>query len=196
MRYHMGMRQINMPLPAFPTLETANLRLREIVPADAEAIFRVFADEEVTRYYDLEAFDNLDQARSHIGRQATRYQRGELIRWGICQRANDVVIGSVGVGIYASSAQGGLGYELARPYWRRGIMSEALTMVIRFSFRTLNLNRLQALVMPGNEASAGLVRKLGFTQEGLLREYAFFKGRYQDLYCFSLLRREWEEGQG
>ncbi|MGD2077972.1 MAG: GNAT family N-acetyltransferase, partial [Chloroflexota bacterium] len=77
------MRQINVPLPAFPTLETANLRLREIVPTDAEAIFRVFADEEVTRYYDLEAFANLDQARSHIGRQATRYQRGELIRWGI-----------------------------------------------------------------------------------------------------------------
>lgn len=184
-----------MPLPAFPTLETANLRLREIAPFDAEAIFRVFADEEVTRYYDLEAFNNLDQARSHIGRQAARYQRGQLIRWGIAQKSNDVLIGSVGVGIYETNAQGGLGYELARPYWHRGIMSEALTLVIRFSFRTLNLNRLQALVMPGNEASSGLLRKLGFTEEGLLREFAFFKGRYQDLYCFSLLRREWEAGR-
>jgi ribosomal-protein-alanine N-acetyltransferase len=190
------MRQINVPLPAFPTLETANLRLREIVPTDAEAIFRVFADEEVTRYYDLEAFANLDQARSHIGRQATRYQRGELIRWGICQKANDVLIGSVGVAIYQHNAQGGLGYELARPYWRKGIMSEALAMVIRFSFRTLNLNRLQALVMPGNQASAGLLDRLGFTEEGLLRDYAFFKGRYQDLICYSLLRREWEGQTG
>lgn len=190
------MRQINMPLPSFPTLETANLRLREIVPSDAEAVLRVFADQDVTRYYDLDAFNNLDQARSHIGRQAARYQRGELIRWAITQQTNDVLIGSVGVGVYQSNAQGGLGYELARPYWRLGIMSEALGMVIRFSFRTLNLNRLQALVMPSNEASAGLLRKLGFTEEGLLREYAFFKGRYQDLHCYSLLRREWEANTG
>ena len=54
------------------------------------ASLRLFADQDVTRYYDLEAFNHLDQARSHIGRQATRYQRGELIRWAITQRANDV----------------------------------------------------------------------------------------------------------
>ena len=75
----------------------------------------------------------------------------------------------------------------------RGI-SEALGIVVRFGVRTLNLNRIQALVMPGNEASAGLLDKLGFSEEGLLREFAFFKGRYQDLRCYSLLRREWEVG--
>ena len=187
------MRQINLPLSAFPELETNNLRLREMVPADAEAVYRVFADDEVTRYYDLESFANLDQARSHIANQAIRYQRGEVIRWGISQKANDVLIGSAGLSIYQANAQGGLGYELARPYWQRGIMSEALDMVIRFGFRTLNLNRLQALVMPGNESSAGLLAKLGFTREGLLREFAFFKGGYQDLWCYSLLRKEWEE---
>ena len=188
------MRQIpSLPLPAFPELETRDLRLREIVRADAEAVFRIFADDEVTRYYDLERFGNLEQARSHIANQAIRYQRGEVIRWAITQKANDVLIGSAGLSIYQVNAQGGLGYELARPYWRRGIMSEALDMIIRFGFNSLNLNRLQALVLPGNEASAGLLSKLGFTNEGLLREFAFFKGRYQDLWCYSLLRREYEE---
>jgi len=179
----MGMHQVKLPLPTFPVLETENLRLREMVPADAEAIFRVFADQEVTRYYDLESFSGLEQAREHIARQARRYQRGEIIRWGITQAANDVLIGSAGLSIYEASNQGGLGYELARPYWRRGIM------------RTLKLNRIQALVMPGNAASAGLLGKLGFTEEGLLREFAFFKGRYQDLHCYSLLRREYEAGK-
>ncbi|HSG16029.1 MAG TPA: GNAT family protein [Anaerolineae bacterium] len=189
------MRQVNLPLPAFPELETPNLRLREMVRSDAEAVFRVFADEEVTRYYDLERFGNLEEARSHIANQAIRYRRGDVIRWGISQKANNVLIGSVGLSIYEANAQGGLGYELARPYWRRGIMSEALGMVIRFGFSSLNLNRLQALVMPGNGASAGLLTKLGFTREGLLREFAFFKGRYQDLYCYSLLRRECRRGE-
>ena len=188
------MRQIpSLPLAAFPELETQNLELREIVRIDAEAIFRIFADDEVTRYYDLDSFGDLEQARSHIANQAIRYQRGEVIRWGICQKANDVLIGSAGLSIYRTNAQGGLGYELARPYWRRGVMSEALGMIIRFGFNSLNLNRLQALVMPGNEASAGLLTKLGFTREGLLREFAFFKGRYQDLWCYSMLRRELRE---
>ena len=164
--------------------------------ADRIVGLRVFADEEVTHSYDLESFAGLEQARSHIADQAIRYQRGEVIRWGIAQKANDVLIGSAGLSIYRSNAQGGLGYELARPYWRRGIMTKTLGLIIRFGFNSLNLNRLQALVMPGNEASAGLLSKLGFTNEGLLREFAFFKGQYQDLWCYSLLRREWRENNG
>ncbi len=50
--------------------------------------------------------------------------------------------------------------------------------------------------MPGNVASAALLEKLGFLEEGTLREYRFFKGRYQDLRCFSLLRREFDAGRG
>ena len=61
------MRQVNLPLPAFPELETPNLRLREMVRSDAEAVFRVFADEEVTRYYDLERFGNLEEPYRESG---------------------------------------------------------------------------------------------------------------------------------
>lgn len=184
------MQQINFPPITFPILETVNLRLRELVPSDAENVLRIFADDEVTRFYDFETFTSLGQAADLIVKQATRYEKGEAIRWGITQKANDVVIGTVGLVISRSSAIGGLGYDLARPYWRRGIMTEALKIVISYSFQSVNLNRLQALVMPGNVASMKLLEKLGFVEEGILREYAFFKGRYQDLHCFSLLKRE------
>lgn len=175
----------------FPELVTERLRLRELRPGDTEAIFRIFSDPEVIRYYDFEAFQSQSEAADLIARQRLRFKEQEAIRWGITQTANDVVIGTIGLHISTFNAQGGLGYDLARPYWRRGVMSEALTIVIRFGFNTLRLNRLQALVVPGNDASAGLLRKLGFSEEGLLRDYAFFKGRYQDLRCFSLLKREY-----
>lgn len=186
------MQQIHFPPATFPILETVNLRLRELVPSDADNVLRIFADDEVTRFYDFDTFTSLGQAADLIVRQATRYEKGEAIRWGITQRANDVVIGTVGLVISRSSAIGGLGYDLARPYWRRGIMTEALRIVIGYSFLSVNLNRLQALVMPGNVASINLLEKLGFVEEGILREYAFFKGRYQNLHCFSLLRREFK----
>ena len=49
-------------------------------------------------------------------------------------------------------------------------MTEALRLVIRYGFSSLRLNRIQALVVPGNEASMGLLLKLGFSLEGLLRD--------------------------
>jgi ribosomal-protein-alanine N-acetyltransferase len=69
-------------------------------------------------------------------------------------------------------------------------MTEALKLIIHYGFATLKLNRIQALVIPGNKPSVRLLLKLGFQEEGLLREYAFFKGRYHDLICYSLLSRE------
>lgn len=183
---------MNVVFPStFPELVTPRLRLRQLRPADAPAVFHIYGDQEVIRYYDLDQMANLEQARELIERQSIRFARGELIRWGITQQIDDLVIGTCGLVITPQSAQGGLGYDLAQAYWRRGVMSEALRLVIHFGFHAVGLNRIQALVMPGNTASAELLRKLGFTEEGLLRDYAFFKGKFQDLLVFSILKREW-----
>ena len=184
--------QIPNLLTSFPELETPNLRLRELLPPDAEAVYRIFANDEVTRYYDLDTFTSTRQATELIRRQRQLFERGEGVRWGITQQANDVVIGTVGMIFSEQNAQGGIGYDLAQPYWRMGLMTETLRMIIHFGFATVRLNRIQALVVPGNAASIGLLKKLEFQYEGLLRDYAFFKGRYNDLKCFSLIKREYQ----
>jgi [ribosomal protein S5]-alanine N-acetyltransferase len=74
-------------------------------------------------------------------------------------------------------------------------MAEALQAIIRFGFEELGVNRFQALVMPGNMASIKLLLKLGFQEEGVLREYAHFKGAFHDLHCFSLLKKEFDQNQ-
>jgi RimJ/RimL family protein N-acetyltransferase len=53
----------------FPTLETQRLRLRQLRMADAEDVFRLFSDNEVTRYYDLETFEEVAEAEKLIYRQ-------------------------------------------------------------------------------------------------------------------------------
>jgi len=185
------LNQIQIPMTAFPELVTANLRLRELVSSDAESVLRIYSDEEVTRYYDLDTYTDIKQASELIHQQRLRHERGESLRWGISQQANNIIIGTVGFVFNQQNMQGGIGYDLARPYWRKGIMHETLRIIIRYGFSSLRLNRIQALVIPGNSASIGLLQKLDFTEEGLLREYAFFKGRYNDLICFSLLKGEY-----
>jgi len=70
-------------------------------------------------------------------------------------------------------------------------MIEALRHVINFGFTEMNLNRIQALVFPDNIASLELLKKIGFKQEGLLKEYAFFRGEFKDLIIVSLLKDEY-----
>jgi [ribosomal protein S5]-alanine N-acetyltransferase len=172
----------------FPVLETPRLRLRQLEAADAQDVFQIYADSEVTRYYDLETFTDLQQAQALISRQLGRFHQKAGLRWAITFKEEDTVIGSVGIMLYPENKMGGIGYDLARPYWRLGIMSEVLQAVIQFAFETAGVERIQALVMPGNTASATLLEKLGFRDQGLLQNHAFFKGKFQDLHNFILTK--------
>jgi len=176
----------------FPRLETERLVLRQLHIADAGSLFAILSDEELTRFYDDEAFTDLSQAREQIEAWARGYEEWRIIRWGIVQRGTDTVIGTCGYyGFHRWHARGSLGYELARPFWRQGIMTEALAAIIDFGFREVGLNRIQALLMPGNEASEKLLEKLGFRGEGLLRQYENWQDKgFVDLSIFSLLRQE------
>lgn len=182
---------LDLPLPHFPELKTDRLVLRELLLSDTLDIYQIFASNEVTYHYDLETFSEVDQARELVERQSKRFEHGEGIRWGIAQKSDNIIVGTCGYRFSANS-QGEIGYDLAFPYWRRGIMSEALTAMFDFGFETLKLHRIQALVMVNNVASAKLLSKLGFHEEGILREYAFFKGQYHDLRCFSLLSSDFD----
>ena len=68
---------------SFPTLATARLVLRQIRSADADAVYRLFADPAVTRYYDLATFDDPAQARELVARFQQRFERRIGLRWGL-----------------------------------------------------------------------------------------------------------------
>ncbi|MDX1615649.1 MAG: GNAT family protein [Candidatus Promineifilaceae bacterium] len=174
-----------------PVLETGHLRLRELQPGDAADVFHLYADPEVVRFYDLDLFTTKEQARELIQRQARRFASQEAMRWAITQQLDGRVIGTVGYVFDGPNDAAGLGYDLSSSYWRRGITSAAVRLVINYGFRSLRLHRIQALVMPANTPSAALLRKLGFQEEGLLRQSVLIKGRYHDMRCFSLLSHEW-----
>jgi ribosomal-protein-alanine N-acetyltransferase len=173
----------------FPFLETQNLLLRAIRAEDAEDLYTIFADKEVMRHYDLYPFETPEEADDLIEFFAESFELEKGIRWGITRKGEQKILGTCGY-VVLRRYRGEIGYELAQAYWRQGIMSEALPAIINFGFQQLDLNRIEALVMQENAASAGLLTKLGFTEEGILREYDYFKESFHDLRCFSLLRRE------
>lgn len=70
-------------------------------------------------------------------------------------------------------------------------MSEALHAVLSHGFEHMELNRIDALVYVENERSIQLLQKLGFKQEGLLRDYFYLDGKFYDHYIFALLKKDY-----
>ncbi len=182
---------IDLPLPAFPELLTPSLRLRQIRHRDGEGLFQIFADPDVMKYYELSPFTSVQEANDLVATENSRYEKGLAIRWAITQLTYDLVIGTCGLVFNNDNHSANLGYELARPYWRHGIMSEALQLVVHFSFRSLEVNRLEALVIKENIPSVRFLEKLGFQLEGTLRQYALIKGVFQDMECYSMLKDDY-----
>ena len=183
----------NQVFQTFPQLETKDLLLRRIHPSDASALFKIFADGEVTRFYDDDAFTDISQASDQIADWENGFADNRCIRWGIVSKVKDDLIGSCGCyGFHSWNNRASIGYELERISWRQGIMTEALSAIIDFGFSRLELNRIDAVVMPENTASINMLEKLGFRNEGLLREYEKWGSKgFVDLCVFAMLRKDW-----
>jgi ribosomal-protein-alanine N-acetyltransferase len=181
----------------FPHLETKRLILRALLPDDAESLFKILGDEEVTEFYDDDIFRSESQAREQINSWNDGFRARRCVRWGIARRGKGEIIGTCGYyGFHSLHKRAGIGYELARSSWQQGIMTEALGAIIRFGLMDIGLNRIQAVVMPENEGSVRLLEGLGFNQEGVLREYEKWGDKgYVDLLMLSLLRCEFEWSQ-
>ena len=186
-RRHNLMNQ-NSSSISFPNLETERLWLRQATQEDAEAIFSVFSDPDVTQFHDLDTFTYLDEAVGVVERRAKGFETGRGIRWGIARKPSNYLIGSCGFTWNKESKAAEVGYELASQFWRQGIMSEALRAVLNYGFEVKGVQFVIAEIMLDNVASRRLLEKLGFQSQGIFRERGFWKGKHHDLEEFRLMK--------
>jgi [ribosomal protein S5]-alanine N-acetyltransferase len=172
----------------FPEIKTPRLLLRKVEQGDAADILRYLSDPEVTKYYGLEPFLDLEDACSEIGWYDRILEEGTGIRWGITLKDGEGLIGSCGfLNIAPGHFRADIGLELDSAYWNQGIGTEAIGAVIQYGFESLNLMRIQALIEPANVQSQRLFGKCGFIREGLLRNYEYSCGKFDDLLMFSII---------
>lgn len=84
-----------------------------------------------------------------------------------------------------------LGYFVDEARNGRGYASEAVRLVLGFAFRTADLHRVQAAVMPRNAASARVLEKTGFRKEGFSPRYLEIAGTWEDHEVFGVTCEEW-----
>ncbi len=77
--------------------------------------------------------------------------------------------------------------------WNRGYGSEAMCLLLKHGFNTLNLHRIFLRVFESNARAVRSYEKAGFVQEGRLRQAHFHNGKYEDVLLMSVLKPEWQE---
>ena len=186
-------------MSTFPVLTSQRIILRDFHAADADAFFAIFSDDRVTEFYDCNTFSNVEQAQelvtANIGRNAA--QDGTGLRWVICLTDSpESAIGSCGIhSINKNFHSLEIGYDLHPKYWGNGYAFEAVSKMLSFCFSShspIHVNRVTATTDLESHKSIALLKRLGFSEEGILRQYGFWKNRFNDVRLFSLLREEWE----
>ncbi len=136
--------------------------------------------------------------RSRLAQDAEDWRRGLAMRLFLLPRALPLtsapVVGSVSLtDIRRGPLQSGeLGFGLDHRSQRQGFMTEAVRAVCDYAFGPLGLHRIQANHLPDNERSASVLRRLGFSGEGLARELVLIDGRWRDHVLTALLApRPW-----
>jgi ribosomal-protein-alanine N-acetyltransferase len=180
----------------FPILTSKRLKLIELTHKHADSLFEILSLEEVTKYYGTDPFTLPAEASRLIDLFHKNFIEQRGIRWGIKLKENQRIIGTLGLnGLQLKNKRAEIGYELHPAYWRNGFAQEAITEVLDFSFRQLDLYRVGAVVYPENTGSLNLLKKFGFKEEGLLRGYIRQNNQPHDTYVLSLLKPEWERSQ-
>jgi len=178
----------------FPELETNRLKLVQVSPVHAKSYYNIMSRDDVTKYYGMDSLKTIEEAEHVISSMQNTFDTKRGIRWAILLKDDDTFIGTLGLNnLSFSGKKAEIGYELHPTYWNKGITTEAVKEVLRYSFNEIKLFRMGAVTYPQNEASIHLLEQLGFKKEGELRGYLYQNQQNHDAFIFSLLRREWQE---
>ncbi|AIS61255.1 GNAT family N-acetyltransferase [Listeria ivanovii] len=171
-------------------LKTERLFLSEMTLADTEILFGYWSDDSVTRYMNIEPFQSLQPVEEMIRMLRQLEMEGKALRCVIILQATGEIIGTCGFNyIDHENQRAEIAYDLGTRFWKRGYATEAVQALMEWGIESFKLHRMEAKVDPRNEASISLLEKLGFQEEGLLRDYEKIGTEYQDLKLFSWLNK-------
>lgn len=171
-------------------LEGERLYLRPRRPEDDAAVFAYASDPEIIRYLPWEPAPDLESIGPFLKESHDRRKHGESLDLAIVLRETDEMIGQTDLMDLRSLRDSPeLGYILARPWWGRGLMTEAATLAVDYGFRALKLRRLTAFADGDNIASQRVMQKIGMRFRG--RETRLVKGELRPYVQYGITRDEW-----
>lgn len=175
----------------FPQLRTPRLLLRRVVPADAEAIYRLRSDPQNMKFVPRPLAASVDDAQDHIRAISEKVETGTGINWAMQFPERSALVGIIGLfRIEPENYRAEIGYMLLPEHQGKGLATEAVGAAVDYGFRQLGLHSIGAIIDPGNIASARVLEKSRFRKEAYFRENGYFQGRFLDTIVYGRLETD------
>lgn len=170
---------------SFPQLMTERLVLRSLSEADAHDVMLLRSNEQVNQFLSRPACIDIEAAKNFIAKIEKGIDNKESLYWVVNLKGSDKLIGTICLWNFEiDKMQAETGFELFPEFQGKGIMTEALSEVLAFGFKELQLKTITALTNSDNLSSIKLLQKAGFLADN---DYTLVtKGEAEDLLIFYL----------
>lgn len=145
--------------------------LRAFAPDDLDRLCLVFGDAEVMRYISGGKPRSREETETGLLKTIEGWQRREFGLWAVTLKESEEMIGYCGLIFLDDTPEIEIAYGLARAHWGKGYATEAALASLRFGFERLKLERIVAVVNPGNVPSQRVLEKLGMTYVEMAHHY-------------------------
>ena len=175
----------------FHNLETERLILRRVNSNDIKEVLALRSNAETMKYIPRPLLKNDEDALAHIAMIDEKIESNEGINWAITIKGDPKLIGVIGhYRIQKEHYRAEIGYMILPEYNGKGIVTEAVREAVKYGFEVMKLHSIEAVIEPGNLASAKVLEKNGFIKEAHLKENEFYDGRFIDSVIYSLLNKK------
>jgi [ribosomal protein S5]-alanine N-acetyltransferase len=176
----------------FEIIETKRLLLKGFSPDDMKYVFENYSKPEIKKILGHRTEKDYQKEESKYKNGYSCYNRSFKL-FLMTDKASDTIIGRCGIHNWnAEHSRAEIGYVIEdESYKRKGLMTETLDVIIGYGFKTMNLNRMEALVGSRNIPSLKLMEKFNFIKEGRLRQHYYTADKYEDSILFSKLHSEY-----
>ena len=167
------------------------VELRILEERDAEQVFAaVDANRDHLRQWLpwVDATHHPEHTREFIRKSLEQFARNEGFSAGI--RIDGAVAGAIGfLPINWTHRKAEIGYWLAKEHEGKGVMTDCARVVVQHALEELQLHRVEIRCVAGNLRSAAVANRLGFQEDGILREAYLLHGAFQDLHVFGQVKQ-------
>jgi ribosomal-protein-alanine N-acetyltransferase len=154
---------MNTPRDNIPCITTPRLILRAFTEEDADPLYRVWNDRDVTRYFPNPDPPARERMLKIINYQLAHWDEFGYGWWGVVLRNSQELIGWAGLQFLPETIETEVAYLFGKGYWGQGYATEAAMASVQFGFETLGLKSIIAVVHPENKASIHVIEKLGMS---------------------------------
>lgn len=173
-------------------LESDRLILRPLKHGDEPCLMEIYSDKEASLLDDWVPWENISSATEMIRNSTSDYENKKCLTLGLIQKDTNKLIGCCGFFAFDEwNKKCVIFYQINRLEWNKGYATEAIKQIVKFAFETIEVNRVEAFITPGNIGSEIVLKKNGFIREGIMREMEFYKGEFWDGIIMAMLKSDY-----